>query len=94
MTLSELNDENRTEFNLAEDAVGLVVSDVEVGSQAEEKGIRVGTLIVEVNQTEVAKPGEASALLQQAKDDGRKSVLLRLIDTRGGLRFAALKITD
>lgn len=93
MTLSELNDEARESFEIGEDATGLVVTEVDPDSQAAEKGIRPGTLIIEVNQIKVDLPGDAQELLEMAKDDGRKSVLLRLIDTRGGLRFAALKIS-
>jgi len=79
------------QFELDEDGEGVVVTDVERDSSAREKGLRPGTLIVEVNQEKVASPAEVAAKINEAKDAGRRSVLL-LVDQGGDLRFVALRI--
>ncbi|MEC7657528.1 MAG: serine protease, partial [Pseudomonadota bacterium] len=58
---------------------------------AQEKGLRPGTLIVEINQDKVSSPAEIAAKLDEARKAGRRSVLL-LVDQAGDLRFVALRI--
>ena len=53
--------------------------------------MRAGDLIVEVAQEEVKNPGQITAKIDEAKQAGRKSVLL-LVDRQGDLRFVALKL--
>jgi len=53
MTLSVLNTELREQLGLDEDAEGLVVTDVSEESDAFEKGLRAGDLVVEAGQQKV-----------------------------------------
>ena len=78
-------------FELDEDSEGVVVTDVKSDSGAEQKGLKPGTLLVEVNQEKVSSPSEIIAKINDARKAGRQSVLL-LIDQSGDLRFVALKI--
>ncbi|HEV8026157.1 MAG TPA: DegQ family serine endoprotease [Stellaceae bacterium] len=91
LSLANLTPELRERFSLAEDSAGVVVTDVATDSPASEKGMRAGDLIVEVAQEEVKNPGQITAKIDEAKQSGRKSVLL-LVDRQGDLRFVALKI--
>ena len=91
LSLANLTPELRERFSLAEDSAGVVVTDVATDSPASEKGMRAGDLIVEVAQEEVKNPGQITAKIDEAKQAGRKSVLL-LVDRQGDLRFVALKI--
>ena len=79
------------QFELDEDAEGVVIVDVERGSSAREKGLQPGTLIVEVNQEKIASPAEIAVKIEEAREAGRRSVLL-LVDQGGDLRFVALRI--
>ena len=81
------------QFELDEDSEGVVVTDVESDSSAQEKGLQPGTLVVEVNQEKVSSPAEIMAKINDARDAGRRSVLL-LIQQGGDLRFVALKIKE
>ena len=91
LSLANLTPELRERFSLAEDTAGVVVVDVKPDSAASEKGMRAGDIIVEVAQEEVKSPAQITAKIDEAKNAGRKSVLL-LVDRQGDLRFVALKL--
>jgi serine protease Do len=91
LSLANLTPDLRERYALAENAVGVVVTDVDAKSQAAEKGVHAGDVIVEVAQEDVKNAGQINDLVEQAKKEGRKSVLL-LVDRQGDLRFVALKI--
>jgi serine protease Do len=79
------------QFELDEDSEGVVIVDVERESNAREKGLRPGTLVVEINQEKVSSPAEIAAKVEEAREAGRRTVLL-LIDQGGDLRFVAVRI--
>ena len=66
---------------------------VDRGSTAAEESLKPGDLIVEVGQEEVSSPPEVTAKVNQAQQEGKKSILL-LIDRQGDLRFVALRFKD
>jgi len=69
---------------------GVVISDVERGSVAEEAGLRPGMLILEVNRSEVKKVQEFEKAVGKAKGG---NVLLR-VKTKEGTMFLNLPIND
>ena len=79
------------QFELDEDSEGVVIVDVERESNAREKGLRPGTLVVEINQEKVSSPAEIAAKVEEAREAGRRTVLL-LIDQGGDIRFVAVRI--
>ena len=91
LKLAPLSKSLAKQFELEEDSEGVVVTGVENDSGAQEKGLRPGTLIVEVNQDKVSSPAEIAAKIDAARKAGRRSVLL-LVDQAGDLRFVALRI--
>ena len=91
LTISALDDELRAQYNIEAEATGVVIIDVTPGSFAEEESLQPGDLITEVNQEEVGSPPEVMARVNQAQDEGKKTVLL-LINRQSDLRFVALKI--
>ncbi|MBF0129913.1 MAG: DegQ family serine endoprotease [Alphaproteobacteria bacterium] len=91
VTLSAINPATRDQYDLPDTAKGVVIVQVDSGSDAADKGLRPGDVIVEVNQTEVTTPADIAAQLDLAAKAGRKSVLL-LVENEGGLRFVPLKI--
>ena len=92
LKLAPLSKALAKQFELDEEAKGVVVTDVASNSNAREKGLRPGTLIVEVNQEKVSSPAEVSAKVDAARKSGRRSVLL-LVDQGGDLRFVALRLS-
>jgi serine protease Do len=93
MTVHAIAPDLKTQFNLNDDARGVVITDVAGGSPAAEENIRAGDLIVEVGQEEVGSPPEVLARVNQAQQEGKKSILL-LVDRQGDLRFVALRLKE
>ena len=91
LTVSVLSEEVAQKFKLEADAKGVLVTDVLAAGPAAEKGVRPGDLIVEVGQEEVANPDDVERKVKEARDAGRKSVLL-LVQGQNGLRFVAIRL--
>ena len=93
MTLAPLDDQMRTELGLDETAEGLAVLDVDPESAAYEKGLRAGDVIVEAGQERVASVADLQARIEDARDAGRRSILL-LVRREGEPRFLALPLSE
>ena len=91
MTLSPLSGADRERYDIPGDVTGVLVAGVEQGSPAVEKGIREGSLIVEVGQEPVATPEEVVEGVEAAREAGRNSVLL-LLRSGEDLRFVPLPL--
>ncbi|MCR4268383.1 DegQ family serine endoprotease [Nitratireductor sp. ZSWI3] len=77
----------------AEDGRGLVVTDVEPGSAADERGIRPGDLILMVNSREVTSGKDVEDAVAAAVKAGRKAVLVQ-IERDDASRFVALPTSE
>ena len=91
LSLSVITDDAVQKFKLEGDAKGVLVTDVLNAGPAAEKGVRPGDLIVEVGQEEVGTPDDVVRKVKEARDAGRKSVLL-LVQGQNGLRFVAIRL--
>ncbi|MEO0830809.1 MAG: PDZ domain-containing protein, partial [Pseudomonadota bacterium] len=92
LTLSTITDELREQLGLEQGAEGLVVKDVSEDSEAYEKGLRAGDLITEAGQQKVVTIAALEARIEEAKEAGRKSLLL-LVRRAGQPRFVALTLS-
>ncbi|MAC76800.1 MAG: serine protease [Rhodobacteraceae bacterium] len=93
LTLSALTDDFRSELGIPEGQTGLVVTDVDETSEAYEKGLRAGDLITEAGQQKVDTLAAFDERIADAKDAGRKSLLL-LVRRGGDPRFVALSLDE
>ena len=91
LTLMPLTDDLAEGLGMSLGDKGLVVSKVDVASEAYEKGLRDGDVITEAGQQPVATLQDIQDRLSEARDAGRKSLLL-LIRQGGEPRFVALTI--
>jgi len=91
LTVSMLDDKLREQLGLDDTAQGLVVKAVDESSAAFEKGMRAGDLITEAGQQKIASIKDLQARIEDAKDAGRKSLLL-LVRRAGEPRFVAIAV--
>jgi len=91
LSLSPLSDSARAEYGIPEGIDGVLVTAVAAEGQAAEKGIGAGDVIVEVAQQTMDDPAEIKAIIETARDSGRRSVLF-LVHSRGELRFVPLTL--
>jgi serine protease Do len=75
----------------ADDGKGLVVTNVEPGSAAAERGIQAGDVIVAVNSVEVSSAEDVNKAVADASGAGRNAVLVQ-ISRDDANRFVALPI--
>ncbi|MBQ0708699.1 MULTISPECIES: DegQ family serine endoprotease [unclassified Ochrobactrum] len=92
MKLSELSDEVRGEFGIAEDVEGVAVLYVSPGSAAGEKRIETGDVIVDIGQVKVKTPDDVKKRIDALRREGRKNALLMLASRSGELRFVTVRI--
>ena len=93
LTIATMTDELREQLGLSDDAVGLVVANVAEDSEAFEKGVRAGDVIIEAGQEKVATIADLEGRIDAARDAGRKSLLL-LVRRDGDPRFVALSLDE
>ena len=91
LTVEPLTRESGEKLGLPADATGLLVTKVDGTSEAYGKGLREGDLITEAGQQKVARIEDLEARITEARDAGRKSLLL-LIRRGGDPRFVALTV--
>ncbi|MCX8509773.1 MAG: DegQ family serine endoprotease, partial [Rhodobacteraceae bacterium] len=91
MKLNALTDVLRDQMKVPAGTDGLVVTDVDPASEAYQKGLRAGDLIVEAGQQRLTGIADLEARLAEAKEGGRKSLLL-LIRREGDPRFVAISV--
>jgi len=89
MRLTTITPKVREQFKLSEEVEGVIVVDIEEGSEAAEKEIRPGDQILEVQLKPVATVSDVKATLKDIQGTDRKSVLM-LIKRGLNSRFVAL----
>jgi len=93
LLLGQLTDAYRARFMIAEDVSGVVILEVDERSQAAEKGLQPGDVILEVSQNPVQVPNDVVDRIEAAQDAGRRSILL-LVRSGGSGRFVALTLAE
>ena len=93
LTLQPLTDELREQLGVGNQLIGLAITEIDETSEAYEKGLRAGDVITEVGQQKAASLSDVETRLAEAKEAGRKSLLL-LVSRAGDPRFVALSISD
>ena len=92
MTVAELDDDQRARFEIAQGVSGVVITEVDANSQAEERGVVAGDVITEIAQESVIGPDDVLKRIEALKSQGRKNALLMLASKTGELRFITIRI--
>ncbi|WP_375664081.1 MULTISPECIES: Do family serine endopeptidase [unclassified Bartonella] len=90
MTLSELTEDLRHRYSISDKLRGLVVTSVAQNSAADKKRIRVGEVIVDINQSSITTIDEAKKRIHKLREAGRKNALFIVARPDGELRFVTL----
>jgi serine protease Do len=93
LKVASLSAEMAEQMSLPAGSKGLVVIEVDVASEAYAKGLRDGDLITEAGQQSVGTPKDLETRISEAREAGRKSLLL-LIRRDGDPRFVALSVEN
>ena len=82
----------RSKYKIKDSVKGVVVTSVDANSDAADKRLNAGDVIVEVAQEAVGSAADIKKRVDQLKKDGKKSVLLLVANGDGELRFVALSV--
>ncbi len=89
--LSAITDELKQKFEIPDDATGVVVTEVDAQGPGAENDLRVGDVIVEVDQKPVNSPDDVAQRVKAAQDNGYRVVTL-LVNRGGDFQWIAPKI--
>lgn len=94
MSLSDMSDALRTKFKIGDKLKGVVVTDVEKGSDAEGKGLGAGDVIIEAGGKPVVSAQDVSDAAGAAAKDKRNTLLIFMAHggDAGDTRFVAVKL--
>ena len=91
MTLGTLDESTRRRLNAPPEVKGVVIESIEQASDAGQKGLRRGDVIVQANGRPVATAADVAAVVDAAKKANRTAVLLGVF-RQGRTTFLAIKI--
>jgi len=92
LDLAALSKDLRTRYKIKDSVKGVLITGVDGASDAADKRLSAGDVIVEVAQEAVSSAADIKKRIDQLKKDGKKSVLLLVANTDGELRFVALSV--
>lgn len=94
MKLAQIDDELRKKYNLKEGTKGLVITSVDPSSQAAEKKVQAGDVVMEMSQEIVSTLEDVTKRIESLKKQDRELALFLLSSSDGSLRFVALKLEE
>jgi serine protease Do len=92
LDLATLSKDLRTRYKIKDSVKGVIITSVDSSSDAADKRLSAGDVIVEVAQEAVANAADVKKRVDQLKKDGKKSILLLVSNADGELRFVALGV--
>jgi len=93
LELSRLTEELRARFQIKDTVKsGVLITSVDPSSNAAEKRLQPGEILLEVNQEPVSDPVEAVKKIKALKEAGKKTALLIVANGAGDAHFVALPV--
>ena len=90
--LAAVTPDARRVYNLDDSVDGVVITKVDPSSDAADKGLQPGDVVLKVGNRAVHTPQDVQAGVAEARKGGRKSVLL-LVASQGVSRFVAVDVS-
>ncbi|WP_454916958.1 DegQ family serine endoprotease [Xanthobacter sediminis] len=92
LELSPMSEELRKRYNIKTEVTGAVITAVEGGSDAADKGLKPGQVIVQVGQESVASPTDVQKQIEALRQAKKKSALLLVSDGQGQQEFVTIPL--
>ena len=92
LTLSPLTQDLKEAYGIEQKINGVLVTKVDLNSEAEERGITRGDVILETNQEAVLSPEDMARSVDNAAKYGRKSISLLLASPGGKIEVISLSL--
>ena len=92
LDLATLSKDLRSRYKIKDSVKGVIITNVDSTSDAAEKRLSAGEVIVEVAQEAVSNATDVKKRVDALKKDGKKSILLLVSTAEGELRFVALSV--
>jgi serine protease Do len=92
LEFSPQTEELRKRYSIKDGIKGVVVTKVDPNSNAADKRVLVGELVVEIGQEAVNSPEDVTRRLDALKKEGKKSALLLVSNAQGEVRFVAVSM--
>ena len=93
MSLVSLTDDLRKRYEIPDEVVGVLVTEVKEGSAAGLRGINAGDVVQKVDQVGVDSPSSLVRLVDEAKSKNKPSVLLLVKRGMSGI-FVAIPVEE
>ncbi|WP_411032572.1 DegQ family serine endoprotease [Shinella sp. BYT-45] len=92
MAISDLDEEARRTFEIAESVKGVVITEVAPETAAAERGVVPGDVIVEIGQEAVTTADEVKSRIDKLKSEDRRNALMMIANRTGALRYITVRI--
>jgi serine protease Do len=92
LDLATLSKDLRSRYKVKDSVKGVIITSVDSASDAADKRLSPGEVIVEVAQEAVSNAADVKKRFDQLKKDGKKFVLLSVSNPDGDVRFVALSL--
>jgi serine protease Do len=92
LDLSTLDEDLRKRYKIKDTVKGVVVTGVDPASNAAEKRLTPGDVIVEIAQEAVSNADDVQKRIDKLKQEGRRSALFLIANADGEVRFVALTL--
>ena len=92
LTVTPLSDDMRTQLGFDKKVAGLLVTGIDPESPAAGKNLKLGDVIVEAQQTQIATVADLNSAIEKVKKAGGRQLLLLVEDSKGDTRFVALPL--
>lgn len=93
MKVSPITPQMKEKHRLPSNSKGIVIDELSDASSAFENGLRSGDVIEKAQHTEVGSPEKLQSIVNDAKKDNRKNILL-LVNRNGEPRYVTLRLDD
>ncbi|MEC7148389.1 MAG: PDZ domain-containing protein, partial [Pseudomonadota bacterium] len=94
LSLEDMNSRLRKKFSIDANIEGVVVTKLDPNGLAAEKGVRLGDVLVEVDQTKVRTAVVVKKLVTKIIESKNKKSVLFTINRQGSIRFLGLRVAE